>query len=280
MRRQVGWALASVVSLGFAGPGGASAADLAYKAQPAMMTEVFSWTGFYVGGNVGYAWGSSTIRGTETAPTPPFFAIDTAAISAAASPKLNSDGFTGGAQAGYNWQTGSAVFGVEADIDAFHIRGRTTGTFAFPSTLPGGPIGPPTAFFTSTSSVSTDWLFTGRGRLGWAADNWLLYATGGVAVTNVNVNQSIGLIAPFVFNATTSSTRVGYTVGGGFEYAMDRNWSVKGEYLYVDFGTLNGVGALTPAFAGFTYTNSTHLTANIARAGLNYHFGAPVLAKY
>jgi outer membrane immunogenic protein len=244
------------------------------------MTEAFSWTGFYFGGNVGYASGSSAIRGTETVPTPPFLAIDSAAVSAAASPKLNSDGFTGGAQAGYNWQAGSAVFGVEADIDAFHIRGRTTGTFAFPSTLPGGPIGPPTAFFTSTSSVSTDWLFTGRGRLGWAADNWMLYATGGVAVTNVNVNQSIGLIAPFVFNATTSSTRVGYTVGGGFEYAMDRNWSVKGEYLYVDFGTLNGVGVLTPAFAGFTYTNSTHLTANIARAGLNYHFGAPVLAKY
>jgi outer membrane immunogenic protein len=69
-------------------------------------------------------------------------------------------------------------------------------------------------------------------------------------------------------------------VGGGFEYAMSRNWSVKGEYLYVDFGTMNGVGVLTPGFAGFAYTNSTHLTANIARAGINYHFGDPMLAKY
>src|SRR5256885_221947 len=98
MRRQVGWALALVISLGFAGLGGASAADMTLKARPPAMVEVFSWTGFYVGGNVGYAWGSGAIRGTEVAPVPPFFAIDVAAVSAAASPKLNVDGFTGGAQ--------------------------------------------------------------------------------------------------------------------------------------------------------------------------------------
>jgi outer membrane immunogenic protein len=136
------------------------------------------------------------------------------------------------------------------------------------------------SFFTPTSSVSTDWLFTGRGRLGWANDYWLLYATGGGAVTNASVNQTIALQAPFVWNASSSSTRVGWTVGAGFEYAMTRNWSVKGEYLYLDFGNLNAVGVLTPAFAGFTYANSTHLTANIARVGVNYHFGAPVVARY
>ena len=210
---------------------------------------------------------------------PPFFAIDNAAVSAAASPSLRPSGFTGGGQAGYNWQTGAMVLGVEADIEAFRLRASTIGTFQFPSTLPGGLGGAP-SFFTPASSVSTDWLSTGRGRLGWANDHWLLYATGGVAVTNASVNQTIALQVPFVWNASASSTRVGWTVGAGFEYAMTRNWSVKGEYLYLDFGNLNGVGVLTPAFAGFVYTNSTHLTANIARVGVNYHFGAPVVAKY
>jgi outer membrane immunogenic protein len=281
MRRFLGISLSSLISIGAAGLGAASAADMpvkgpVYKAAP---VEVFTWTGFYVGGNAGYAWGRGAINGTEVAP-PPFFAIDATAISTAASPRLKPDGFTGGAQAGYNWQAGSALFGVEADIEAFHLRASTTGTFPFPSTLPGGPIGPPTTFFSPTSSLSTDWLFTGRGRIGWANDHWLLYATGGVAVTNLSVNQSIVQLAPFIFNASSSDTRVGWTVGAGFEYALDRNWSVKGEYLYLDFGNLNGVGVLTPPFAGFTYNNSTHLTANLARVGFNYRFGGPVVARY
>jgi outer membrane immunogenic protein len=262
------------------GCGVASAADLAVKARaPAIAPEVFSWTGFYVGANAGYDWGRADISGTQGSPVPPFFAVDNAAVSAASSPSLKPSGFTGGGQVGYNWQTGSTVLGVEADIEAFRLRASTVGTFQFPSTLPGGGGGAP-AFFTSASSVSTDWLFTGRGRLGWANTNWLLYATGGVAVTNASVNQTIALLAPFVWNVATSSTRVGWTVGAGFEYAFNRNWSVKGEYLYLDFGNLNGVGVLTPPSAGFTYTNSTHLTANIARVGVNYHFNGPVVAKY
>jgi outer membrane immunogenic protein len=268
----------SVVALTL-GSGSVFAADMAVKAPPPAVAPACIWCGFYVGLNAGGTWGSGSINGTEVAPRP-FLPIDAAAISAAASPRLNSSGFTGGGQAGYNWQMGHAVYGLEADIEAFHLRASTTGTFPFPSTLPGGAIGPPTTFFSPTSSLSTDWLFTGRGRIGWTTDNWLLYVTGGVAVANLSVNQSIALLAPFVFNASASDTRVGYTVGAGFEYAFNRNWSVKGEYLYLDFGNLNGVGVLTPAFAGFAYTNSTHLTANIARVGINYHFGDPIFAKY
>jgi outer membrane immunogenic protein len=258
---------------------GASAADMAVKA-PAMQAEGTNWTGFYIGGNAGYAWGTATINGFENAPAP-FDPADAAAISTAASLKQRANGFTGGGQAGYNWQVGAAVLGSEVDFNAFHLRGSTTGTFPFPSTLPGGSSGPPTVFFTPTSTVSTDWLFTARERIGWANDHWLLYGTGGLAVTNLNVNQSIAQVAPFVFNTPVSSTRVGWTAGAGFEYAVNRNWSVKGEYLYVDFGTVAGTGVLTPAspIAGLTYTNSTRLTANIARLGVNYHFDGPI-AKY
>lgn len=68
-------------------------------------------------------------------------------------------------------------------------------------------------------------------------------------------------------------TQAGWTVGGGVEYAVSDHWSVKAEYLYLDFGSVSGVGVLTPGFAGFFYTNSSHLTANLARFGLNYRIG-------
>lgn len=71
---------------------------------------------------------------------------------------------------------------------------------------------------------------------------------------DVKVNQTIDLLAPSVETASISSTQAGWTVGAGFEYMVSRNWSVKGEYLYVDLGTASAQGALTPAFAGFSYT--------------------------
>jgi outer membrane immunogenic protein len=280
MRRNFGWRLASIIGFGLGGLGSAMAADLPVKGRPpAVVAEVFSWSGFYVGGNAGYDWGRASFNTVLTAPAP-FLPIDVAAISTASSPRLKPSGFTGGGQAGYNWQLGSAVFGVEADIESFRLRASTTGTFPFPSTLPGGVAGPPTAFFNPTTSVATDWLFTARDRIGWANDHWLLYATGGLAVTKVNSTQSVALLAPFLFNSVASDTRVGWTVGAGFEYMFAGNWSVKGEYLYLDFGTLNGAGVLTPAFAGLALNNSMRLTANIARVGVNYHFGGPVVAKY
>ena len=254
----------------------AAAADLpsrmTTKAPPPVISPCV-WCGFYIGVNAGYAWGRDDQNSLQTAPAP-FLAVDSAAVSTASSARLNADGFTGGVQAGYNWQKGAVVFGVEADINALNLRGGTAGIFPFPSTLPGGAVGPPTTFFTNATSVSTDWLFTGRGRVGWVNDNWLLYATGGVAISNVKVNQTVVLLPPFVWNAPISSTQVGWTVGAGFEYGVAQNWSVKGEYLYVDLGTPGANGVLTPASPSLAYTTSAHITANLVRVGVNYHFGA------
>ncbi len=277
MFRHFGLAAAALLSL--AGSGGALAADLAVKAPAASLASTCAWCGFYVGGNAGYAWGRNNESSVFSTPAP-FLDVDAAAVSTAGSPRLKADGFTGGLQAGYNWRSGAVLFGAEADFNAFNLRGSTSGTFPFPSTLPGGPIGPPTSFFTAATSASSDWLFTARSRLGWANDNWLLYGTGGLAVANVKVNQTIGLLGGFAETASVSSTRVGWTVGAGVEYMVTRDWSVKGEYLYVDLGKVSTAGVLTPAFAGITYTTTAHLTANIARIGANYHFGGPVAAKY
>ncbi|WP_426609131.1 outer membrane protein [Bradyrhizobium sp. McL0616] len=275
MSRYFGLAAAALLSL--AGTGGALAADLAVKA-PRVVSGC-AWCGFYVGGNAGYAWGRDSQSSVFDAPAP-FLAVDTAAISASGSPRLKADGFTGGLQAGYNWQSGAVLFGAEADFNAFNLRGSNSGTFVFPSTLPGGAVGPPTAFYTATSSASSDWLFTARNRIGWASDNLLIYGTAGLAVANVKLNQSVVVLGGFTETASVSATQVGWTAGIGAEYMVTRDWSVKGEWLYVDLGKVSATGVLTPAFAGITYNTTAHLTANIARVGVNYHFGGPVVAKY
>ena len=246
----------------------AQAADLPVKAPP---LEVFTWAGFYIGGNAGGAWGRDQVTTTQIAPVP-FLPIDTAAISSAASTTISPFGFAGGVQAGYNLQQGHWVWGSEVDFGYLGLKASNAGTFPFPSTLPGGPIGPPTAFFSTTASMSTSWLFTGRERLGWAADHWLVYVTGGLAVGKENFSQTITLLAPFVETASFSSTRVGWTVGAGVEYALSRNWSIKGEYLHVDLGSVGLNGTTTPPFAGLANPGSVRLTTEIARAGVNYRF--------
>ena len=278
MPRNFGLMAATLMSL--ASAGSALAADMAVKAPVARLAPPCGWCGFYVGGNVGYGWGRDVQDSVYSAPIPPFVAVDGAAVSAAGSPRLNANGVTGGVQGGYNWRTGAVLLGAEADFNAFALRGSTSGTFPFPSTLPGGIIGPPTRTFTASTNASSDWLFTARGRLGWANDSVLLYGTGGLAVANVKVNQTIGLLGGFAENSAISATQVGWTVGAGAEFMIGNSWSVKGEYLYVDLGKASAAGVLTPPFAGIAYSTTAHLTANIVRIGANYHFGGPVVAKY
>lgn len=244
----------------------ALAGGLPPNANPSCM-----WCGFYVGGNVG--WASSTNRVMQNSIFPGFQLVDVAALNSVGSPALHSNGILGGAQTGYNWEFGNAVFGVEADFDFPSIKATQAGTFVFPSTLPGGAVGPPTAFFNATTTVSTDWLVTLRPRVGWAIDNWLLYGTGGLAVARENLSQSFTLLTPFVLSNSFTTTQVGWTAGAGVEAKLSRNWSVKAEYLYVDLGnTPTNASVLTPPLAGNGGFAAMHLTANVVRVGLDYHF--------
>jgi outer membrane immunogenic protein len=139
--------------------------------------------------------------------------------------------------------------------------------------LPGGAIGPPTAFFTTSTSVSTDWLVTLRPRLGWTANNWLFYVTGGMAVGRENLSQTINVLAPFVLTDTFSTTQVGWTAGGGIEAKLNPNVSIKLEYLYLDLGTTPAAaGILNPPFAGAGVNSAVRLTSSMARVGLDWHF--------
>lgn len=251
----------------------ALAADMPLKAPPPP-APVFSWTGFYIGANAGGAWGTFDPRtSTVFSPTGYFASTSVTAINAAGVQSIKTSGFTGGFEAGYNWQFGNIVFGIEGDIEAFQLKGSaTSGPVLYPCCAPTS--------FTISSNASTNWLNTDRARLGVAANNWLFFVTGGAAVTDLKTNFAFtDTFATAAESASISGTRVGWAAGGGIEASLWRGWSVKAEYLFVDFGRVSvnstNLTAFTPpiAFPTNVFTHSVDLTASIARVGLNYRFG-------
>jgi len=283
MRRYFGWALALVISLGFSGLGDAKAADMAVKARPvALPVPVWTWTGFYVGINGGWIESNNntlTNVGTDAGPGGLGSLVNAGAIPIALTGFRNSGGMVGGT-AGYNWQVNpNWVVGIEGDIDWVSAK-RTfnTGFITVPGFVPVA-----TAY-----SRELDWLGTLRGRVGYAvAPSFLVYGTGGLAVGQVRIgNQFIcpTCAPPASTEASTTntntSTAAGWTVGAGAEWKFAPAWSVKAEYLYVDLGTHSSL--ITYTYGGFTSSlrSSVHDTFNIARVGVNYSFGGPVVAKY
>lgn len=284
----------------------AMAADMPLKA-PAMAPVIFSWTGFYIGGNLGYSWGRGDTDFTETTsgtrssqvfrtagPTPvgPPTVVTLANVTAGGSGRAEINGVIGGGQIGYNWQNGSMVYGIETDLDATGERGDTTVCLTA-----GCPVGD----IFGSASYRLRWLSTLRGRIGvTVTPRVLLYATGGLAAGEVDSTFSGGLVGGPFTTVTANPLKVGFAVGGGVEGALDNNWSAKLEALWVDLGSYDtafaGVtnttvtNALNTPQQGFntvtTTTTSTsgnfhtHVTDLIVRVGLNYRFGGPVVAKY
>jgi outer membrane immunogenic protein len=201
----------------------AMAADLPVRPTvkaPPYVPQAYNWSGFYFGINGGYGFGTSSWIGTDN---------------------FNINGGLVGGTAGYNWQVGQAVFGLEGDGDWSGIRGSTT---------TGCPAG---------CETRNDWLATFRGRLGYAADRFLPYVTGGLAVGDIKATT------PGFPGIDTG--RAGWTVGGGVEFAIAGPWTAKLEYLYVDLGSANcgfSCGTFTP--------DNVDLKTNIVRGGINYKF--------
>jgi outer membrane immunogenic protein len=265
---------------------GAVAADLspAYKAPVKAIAPAASWTGFYIGGNVGYGWDSSGSTGISVASTDPALAPALAAIvGAGAYPATllpSAKGVIGGGQIGYNWQLPPQwLVGLEADLQGSDIRGADSQTRS------------PAFFDTASTGVtkSIDWFGTVRGRVGFlATPQWLLYGTGGLAYGQIKSTfTTTDLTAGCVPNATlcangaSSSTRAGWTAGAGAEAMLVPNWSVKVEYLYVDLGR-RSMNIPSSTVSPVVFSTSTSFREQTVRAGLNYHFNwtGPVVAKY
>jgi len=259
---------------------GALAADLparTYTKAPVYVDPGYNWSGFYIGGNIGYSWGrsSDTSSLTNTAGTVLFASAD----------KSNLNGVVGGGQIGYNWQMQSWLFGLEADIQGTGEKGSRAFTCA--ATVCTPPVGGFLALVIPGPAVPAaltqkiDWFGTFRGRIGvLATPKVLLYATGGLAYGEVDSSESIGIV-PSAFSS--SSTNVGWTLGAGIEGVIAGNWTAKLEYLYVDLGKVSGSFLTTiPALGGgFVSSNySSRVTDNVLRVGLNYKFDGPVVARY
>jgi outer membrane immunogenic protein len=227
----------------------------------------YDWTGIYLGANAGYLSGSSKF---DWQPGPDFLDPNTLLpiIVGQANATLHPSGLLGGATAGYNYQAGSIVLGAEIDFD-FVTADKTR--YVNLSPLLNSPPGN-----TIYETVAISWLVTARPRVGFAANGWLFFVTGGLAVGKVDYSTVHGYAAVSPGAGGVSSMRAGWTVGGGIEYALKGQWTLKAEYLYADLGSASfteSSPSVLPKFSLMHHDQST--TVNIARLGINYRFGAP-----
>ncbi len=246
----------------------ASAADMAYKAPPPAPIKSINWTGWYVGFNVGYGnnYGDTTIVGNDV--------VANAVVATGAVPgtmNAQQSGWLGGGQIGYNWQYSQFLFGIETDLQFADIKGSAS------NVLTTGPLGFP-ASLTSLTSTNLDWFGTLRGRAGFlVSDRALIYATGGLAYGKVEHAASATLLTPIPgLNAAAignvSDTKTGWALGGGIEYALLPNITLRAEYMYLDFGNTGVTYNTGIAGIPISFSSNQDLTYHVVRGGMNFRF--------
>jgi len=265
----------------------AFAADMAprYTKAPPPIVEVWTWDKWYVGLNGGYSWGRSDTAGTF------YNNLTGAQLSPTQYTRLNLDGGVFGGQIGKNWQNGSWVFGIEADGQWSGERSSALFTCAVPNVAfglacnnvtfgPGLGVSPTTTF-----NQEIAWFATFRGRVGGlVTPSALLYVTGGAAVAGINtsgvlsgVNAQSQVVSVAWGN---ESVNWGWVVGAGIEARLGGNWTGKIEGLYMDLGSVSGSPVLTTSNPQLRFNYNSSITDIVVRAGVNYHFGGPVVAKF
>lgn len=227
----------ALAALGLVAP--AVAADIPAKAPmyskaPAMVA-LYNWTGFYVGADVGYKWGSANV---DIPAYPSNF-------------NMTTGGIVGGLHAGYNFQMGGAVIGVDANIFAAGVTGDAL--------IPGSPV------VGERYRIREDWQGSIAGRLGFASNNWMVFGRAGWAIAGIRTDY-----IPLV-GGVQRATINGWTAGAGVEYAFNTNWTARLEYRYSDYGRV-----------GFVHAGASSVDYNTHEAlvGVSYKFGGPVVAKY
>jgi len=248
--------ISAAVALSMATP--ALAADMPMKAAPPPLLPVFSWTGFYIGGNIGGAWSNN--RWNDTLVVTNFN-------------NGNNGVFIGGGQIGGNYQIGQFVIGAEWDFDWAANNNNSAAVF-----VPGvGNI---------AVTANNRWISTVAARFGWAIDHVLLYGKAGggwvgsnnLTVTNLTTGAS--LTCGSFLNSCGNNNNGGWLLGAGVEYAFAPNWTVKAEYDYLGLGNRTFfVPATAPFLAGDTFT-SNNRNVQMVKIGVNYLFGGPAATRY
>lgn len=266
---------AAAAALTVAGAVAAQAADLPTKKgpppAPVYVPPPFTWTGFYVGANIGGAWNTGNTKLNAYFPASGIYYANYFGNSLGS----GASGVIGGAQAGYNYQSGAAVFGLETDFDWTGLS-KTKTLLGTPFTTPFAA----TDAFTTSGKAQLDWLGTTRLRVGFVAtpDNRLMvYGTGGLAYGGVKGTYSIYDYSNVLsWGGSKTTDRFGWTIGAGAEYAVTNNITIKGEYLYYSLGSANTT--ISPlSYSVFMPASSwisakTTYEGSIFRAGVNYKF--------
>lgn len=231
----------------------------------------YNWTGFYVGGHIGYGWGSDGGMAFTDYPAGAF----AAAFASGQFPtylKTDPTGVIGGVHLGYNFQSSSNwLLGLEGDFSGADIKGSALHVY------PGGVFTPANV----SANQSLDWLATIRGRVGYVVDRFMVYGTGGLAIGGVKSGFFGSIVgAPITVSGDVSDTRVGWAAGAGAEYAFAPNWSVKVEWLHYDLGNVTVIGPQLTAgvVQPFGAIGTTAMSGDIVSAGVSYRFG-PIAAR-
>jgi|SRR5579864_53 len=267
---------AIVTMIGVGAP--ALAADMEVKAPATPVAPVLSWTGFYIGANIGGAW--SHDNATLSFPDPTLSFLDPITVNTGRAAAI------GGFQEGFNWQFDPRwVWGLEADW-SFTNAGRTLSQSL---TVGGAPV----VFSGASLGTKLDWLGSARNRLGFLIrPSLMLYGTGGVAWGKINYTGTASLNDPVGYNynanAAFSRTAVGWTAGAGLEWMITEHWLLRGEYLFYDLSSGQSANSISTstflglctiknpncrapqlATAAFSWAN---MSVNEVRAALSYKF--------
>lgn len=275
------------------GTAAASAADLPLKA-PALEIP-FTWSGWYLGGNVGWMRGDADFDQvcanindpacpvlfpgfsftTSVPGVPPFTTVVPGQLGSIPAGSISDKSFLGGGQVGFNWESHNIVFGAEADLDATHIRGTLTSTAV--------PVPAATGIGTvvTSSAFENNWVASVRGRLGVAFDRAMFYGTGGIAFAQTSVNTAFtftppanaipGSVGAGPTGNNWSQVLAGWTAGVGAEFYVAEHVSVGAEYRHSDFGHQNNVLLGFDTTGAPIYTNIKYVTDQVT-VRANWHF--------
>ncbi|MDP1604244.1 MAG: outer membrane beta-barrel protein [Legionella sp.] len=214
-------------------------------------TRPFDWEGFYIGANIGYGAHPDYVY-----INPVSLAAQTISASVPILLDVQSAGFLGGGQVGYNWQINRVIWGVESDLDYAHVSGAN-------SVLLENPVE-----YTTSTSKNIAWLGTVRGRLGkLASESMIVYVTGGAAIGGTELSFDQRSLGSTCFltgcsSGTQRQTQIGWTAGAGVEYAVSPRATFKADYLYIDLGASN--------WSNSNYWVSSAFNSNTVRLGVNY----------
>lgn len=220
---------------------------------------MWSWTGFYTGAFAGYSWADVEATHPVTTAGTPYYGTTGGSYDLD-----DTDGFFGGGQLGYNWQSNQFVFGVEGELGYMGIDGEIV-----------DPIGNSLGFTDLTVHNNGNFYGALTARLGFAMDQFLIYAKGGAAALQASATYLDNCVAGTgcgpnqLWIDNDYEWETGYTVGAGVEWAMNEKWSAKTEYMYYDFGDTDVTGFDA---TGATYTGNLDRTAHTVKVGVNYHF--------